>query len=290
MKTRTLGSSGIEVGRIGLGEMPLSIAKRPDEAQGVAVIHAAIDAGMTLIDTANSYCLDDSEIGHGERLVARALRERPSDEVVVATKGGLERPGGDWVTNGRPDHLKAACDKSLRALGVDCITLYQLHAPDDDVPYADSVGALSELQQAGKIQHVGISNVDVGEIEIARGIVPVVSVQNRLNPFDTKSFENGVVRHCQEHGIAFLPHSPVGGHGGHVRLGDHAELAALARELELSTYELTLAFLVAVSPVMIPIPGASKESSARSSARAGDVELSPETVARMQELFPAARV
>lgn len=290
MKTRAIGSSGLVVGRIGLGGMPLSLAGRPKEDDAVEVICAAIDAGMTLIDTADVYCIDDDDLGHNERLIARALDERPGAEVVVATKGGLERPGGDWVTNGRPEHLKRACERSLRALRVDCIELYQLHAPDDDVPLSDSVGALADLQRDGKIRHIGLSNVSVPEIEEARGIVDVVSVQNRLNLFDTQSYENGVVGYCQEQGIAFFPHSPVGGHRGHARLADHEGLAALAARTGHSVYELCLAYLLTTSPAMIPIPGASKVKSAVSSARAADLELDTDVLTEIAALFPAARV
>src|SRR5690606_23709592 len=134
---------------IGLGGMPLSIQGRPDEAQAIAVIHAALDAGITFIDTADAYCLDDGEIGHNERLIAKALAAWPSARVVVATKGGLERPGGRWETNGRPEHLRAACERSLAALGVEQIELYQLHAPDSAVPFAESVGALADLRREG---------------------------------------------------------------------------------------------------------------------------------------------
>ena len=141
MNRRPIGTSGLAVAPIGLGGMPMSIAGRPSEAQSLATIHAALDAGMDLIDTADVYCLDDGDIGHNERLVAKALRERSDrDRIVVATKGGLERPRGSWTTNGRPAHLRKACERSLAALGVEQIALYQLHAPDDDVPFTDSVG------------------------------------------------------------------------------------------------------------------------------------------------------
>ena len=171
MQTRRIGD--LEVSAIGLGGMPLSIGGRPDEKAAIEVIHAAVEAGMTLIDTADSYCKSDDDFGHNERLVKKALDGLGATGrgITVATKGGLKRPGGDWVTCGRPDHLKQACEASLRNLGVDSIELYQLHAPDDDVPWADSVGAMAELRQAGKVKRVGISNVSVAEIDEARAIV-----------------------------------------------------------------------------------------------------------------------
>lgn len=288
MQARPLGSSGIAVSCIGLGGMPMSIQGRPDEAHGIGVIHAALDAGITFIDTADVYCLDDSEIGHNERLIAKALAAWPSADVVIATKGGLERPGGAWVSNGRPEHLRAACERSLQALSVERIDLYQLHSPDPGVPFADSVGALADLRREGKIRHVGLSNVDVSHIREAQEIVPVVSVQNRCNLFDTGSFENGVVRYCEQHGIAFLPHSPVGGHGGHARLAQHEELGHMAARLAVTPYELALAYLLAISPVMIPIPGASRTASVQSSARAAEIVLSDEDLAALRRMFPEA--
>lgn len=278
MKTRTIAD--LTVSCIGLGGMPLSIAGRPDRGQAIDVIRAAVDAGMTLIDTADVYCLDDDDIGHNERLIAEAL-DGISSEVVVATKGGLRRPGGAWTTDGRPEHLRAACEASLVALRRDVIDLYQLHAPDDDVPLADSVGELARLCEAGKIRHVGLSNVDVAEIEEARTIVEIASVQNRCNLFDTKSFANGVVDHCMAEGIAFLPHSPVGGHRGHARAGTDPDVVAIAGELGASPYEVLLAWLLAAGDQIIPIPGASKISSARSSARAADLELPAEALERL---------
>ena len=166
MKTRALGPTGLEVSCIGLGGMPLSIQGRPDEARALRVIHAAIDAGMTWIDTADVYCHDDGDIGHNERLIARALSELGSaaGEVLVATKGGLERPGGDWTVNGRPEHLRQACERSLRALGTESIALYQVHAPDPQVSWADTVGEAARLREEGKVLHVGISNVTAEEL------------------------------------------------------------------------------------------------------------------------------
>lgn len=288
MQTRALGQSGISVSCIGLGGMPLSIQGRPDEAHAIAVIHAALDAGITFIDTADVYCLDDEDIGHNERLIAKALAAWPSAQAVVATKGGLERPGGRWETNGRPEHLRRACERSLAALGVEHIELYQLHAPDPAVPFAESVGALADLRREGKIRHVGLSNVDVPQIREAMDIVPVASVQNRCNLFDTTSFESGVVSYCQEHGVAFLPHSPVGGHRGHARLDQHQGLGHMAARLAVTPYELALAYLLAISPVMIPIPGASRPASIQSSARAASIKLSAADRAALERMFPQA--
>ena len=193
--------------------MHLSLVDRPPEAEGVRVIHAALDAGVTLIDTADVYCLDQNDIGHNERLVAQALASwnGPRGRVLVATKGGLTRPSGRWERDGRPEHLREACERSLRALGRDSIDLYQLHAPDSKIRLEDSVGALADLRREGKIRLVGLSNVTVGEIKTAEAIVPITSVQNRLNPFFREALDGGVVRYCAERGIGFLAYSPTGG-------------------------------------------------------------------------------
>src|SRR6185503_12463400 len=155
-KTRPLGPGAPAVSVIGYGGMMVSIAGRPPEEQGIRAIQAALDSGATLIDTADVYCLDDNDIGHNERLIAKALKQRAGsrDHIVVATKGGLTRPGGSWQSNADPDHLRGACERSLKALGVDRIDLYQLHAPDPRVPFAESVGALADLQRAGKIRWI----------------------------------------------------------------------------------------------------------------------------------------
>src|SRR5215213_6311053 len=171
-RLRKLGDA--EVFPIGLGAMQMSIDGRPDEAQSIRTIHAALDAGVNLIDTADAYALDESEVGHNERLVAKALRGR-REEVVVATKGGHVRRGRAWGLDGSPAHLRAACEASLRALGTDRIDLYQYHRPDPEVPFAESVGALKELQDEGKLRWIGLSNVDVAQLEEALGIAGVVA-------------------------------------------------------------------------------------------------------------------
>ncbi|MGP0032362.1 MAG: aldo/keto reductase, partial [Acidimicrobiales bacterium] len=197
MQLRQIGHR--KVSAIGLGEMPLSIEGRPDEARAMATIHASLDAGVTIIDTADAYALNTAEHGHGERLVARALATYGSstDDVLVATKGGHRRPGdGSWTVHGDPGYLKQACDASLRALGVDSIGLYQFHRPDPKVPYADSVGALADLLDAGKIRMAGISNATVAQIDVAQDVLGGrrVSVQNEFSPRFRSS--EGELAHC----------------------------------------------------------------------------------------------
>ncbi len=177
-KTRKLG--GTEVFPIGLGAMPMALSGRPPEEQSIRAIHAALDAGVNLIDTADAYCRDESEVGHNERLIAKALQGR-YDDVIVATKAGHIRPGGAWELDGRPEHIREACEASLKALGTDRIDLYQYHRPDPNVPYAETVGAFKELQDEGKVRWIGLSNCTVEQLEEALGVAEIVSVQNQLS-------------------------------------------------------------------------------------------------------------
>jgi aryl-alcohol dehydrogenase-like predicted oxidoreductase len=255
--------------------MPLSTADRPDERAALRVLHAVLDRGVTLIDTANVYCLDDRDLGHNERLIARALATWTGDRtrVVVATKGGLRRPGGRWVRDGRPEFLEASCDASLRALGVDRIDLYQLHAPDRDVPFADSVGALEALRQAGKVRRIGLSNVSVQQIDEARNIAPIATVQNRLNPFFREAIESGVVAHCARHGLGFLAYSPVGGGRLNRKLPDHPVLRNIAARHGASAHAVTLRWVLAQASTVMPIPAARRVEHAIDSLTAPDLEL-----------------
>jgi aryl-alcohol dehydrogenase-like predicted oxidoreductase len=285
MKTRTLGSSGLAVSAVGMGGMYLSIRDRPGEDDAVRTLHAALDAGVTLLDTADVYCLDHRDIGHNERLIARALRERKGTSVVVATKGGLERPKGAWTRNGRPDHLRRACEASLVALGVGRIDVYQLHAPDPSVPLVESVAELARLRAEGKIAHVGLSNVTVREIDEARAVVPIVSVQNRWNPGHRAPESDGVLSYCSEHRIAFLPYSPFGGASGAKALSRTGRLAGEAKRRGMSPHRLVLAWMLAKSPSVIAIPGARRVESIVDSAKAADVELSADDVIAVERAF-----
>jgi aryl-alcohol dehydrogenase-like predicted oxidoreductase len=278
VKLRRLGTGAPSVPAVGYGGMHLSLQDRPPEAQSIQVIRAALEAGVRLIDTADVYCRDDSDIGHNERLVAEALEGWSGDRgsVLVATKGGLTRPGGRWENDGRPEHLRAACERSLRALRVDRIDLYQLHAPDPAVPFEESVGALADLRDTGKIRWVGLSNVSVWQIRIAQEIVPVASVQNRLNPFFREALEDGVVRYCDEQGIGFLAYSPTGGGRLNRKLPEHPVLRPMAARLGVSAHALVLAWALAQSPAVIVIPSARRVEHALDSVSAGGLELSAE--------------
>ena len=266
---------------VGYGGMHLSLQERPPERESVGVIRAALNAGVRLIDTAAVYCLDDSDIGHNERLVAEALRgwSGPRDEVLVATKGGLTRPGGRWERDGRPEHLRAACERSLRALGVEQIALYQLHAPDPAVPFEESVGALAKLRRDGKIRWAGLSNVSVAQIRAAEAIVPVASVQNRLNPFFREALTDGVVAYCEERGIGFLAYSPTGGGRLNRKLPEHPVLRPMAERLGVSAHAVVLAWVLAQSTTVVVIPSARRVAHALDSVGAGELELLPDDLA-----------
>jgi aryl-alcohol dehydrogenase-like predicted oxidoreductase len=277
---RQLGIDAPAVTAVGYGGMHLSIQDRPTEEQGIKVLHAVLDAGITLIDTADVYCLDDREIGHNEGLIARALRSRSrSPGVIVATKGGLRRPQGRWEVDGRPAHLRSACDHSLKALGVERIDLYQLHAPDPRVPLADSVGALADLRREGKVRWVGLSNVSVAEIRQAEGIVPISTVQNRLNPFFREALTEGVVQYCEERGIGFLAYSPVGGGRLNRKLPAHPVLRPMATRLGVTPHALVLAWVLARSPSVIVIPSARTVEHALDGITAAELTLAQEDLA-----------
>jgi aryl-alcohol dehydrogenase-like predicted oxidoreductase len=283
MPTRRLG--GLQVSAIGLGEMQLSLAGRPDEAQAFRTIRAALDAGVTLIDTADSYCIDESDMGHGERLVAKALAAWPGDRdrVLVATKGGHTRPGGRWEVDGRPEYLRQACEASLRALGVEAIGLYQFHRPDPKVPFAESVEALAELQAAGKVRLVGLSNVSVDQINQARRLVEVASVQNEFSPRFRRS--EGELVFCAAQRIAFLPWGPLGGsHQSGDLGGRHRAFAEVAQAHGVSPQQVALAWELAKAPVVIPIPGASRPETILDSLAAASLRLSGEELARLDRV------
>jgi aryl-alcohol dehydrogenase-like predicted oxidoreductase len=283
MRTRRIGD--VQVGAIGLGGMPMSIEGRPEESRSVAAVHAALDAGVTLIDTADAYHMNAGEVGHNESLIAKALATYGGDtsDVLVATKGGHLRPGdGSWTLNGSPAYLKQACEASLKRLGVESIGLYQFHRPDPAVPYADSIGALRDLLDEGKIRMAGISNADPEQIRAANEILGgrLVSVQNQFSPAFRSSEDE--LRLCDVLGIAFLPWSPLGGISSAGGLGDeHSVFGQVAEAHGVSPQQVALAWMLAKSPVVIPIPGSSRPETIIDSAKAADLELTEEEFAKL---------
>jgi aryl-alcohol dehydrogenase-like predicted oxidoreductase len=283
MRDRHIGD--VRVSAIGLGAMPMSVEGRPDEQRSIATIHAALDTGVTLIDTADAYHRDATDAGHNETLIARALAGYGGDTsgVLVATKGGHVRPGdGSWTLDGSPEHLKRACEASLKRLGVEAIGLYQFHRPDPDVPYAESVGALRDLLDEGKIRLAGISNADPEQIRLADDILGgrLASVQNQFSPAFRSSEPE--LRLCAELGVAFLPWSPLGGIPKAADLGSRfAAFAEVATARGVSPQRVCLAWMLAKAPEVIPIPGASRPETIRDSVAAVDLELSSDELGRL---------
>jgi aryl-alcohol dehydrogenase-like predicted oxidoreductase len=260
----------LTVNRLGFGAMRITgegiWGWPPDRENALKVLRRATELGVDLIDTADAYGPDTSEL-----LIAEALHPYPKG-LVIATKGGLTRPGpGEWVPNCRPEHLKQAVEGSLKRLRLERIDLYQLHTVDPKVPIEESVGTLKQMQDAGNIRHIGLSNVDPDEITRARKIVPIVSVQNRYNIEDRKS-EN-VLAYCEKENLGFLPWFPIGGGGG---LKPENPLNAAAKAHGVSVYQVALAWLLARSPVMLPIPGTSSLAHLEENVAAAKLKLTPE--------------
>jgi aryl-alcohol dehydrogenase-like predicted oxidoreductase len=271
----TLQIGDRSVRRLGFGAMRITgdgIWGPPADHDGaVAVLRRAVELGVNLIDTADSYGPEVSE-----KLINEALHPYP-DDLVIATKGGLERTGpGKWPRNGRPEHIKEACEGSLRRLGLEAIELYQLHAVDPEVPYEESVGAIKELQDEGKIRHAGISNVSADQLQTAREIVEVVSVQNRFNLTDTDAAD--VLERCEEEGIIFIPWFPLAA-------GDLAEpggpVEEIATKHDASPGQVALAWLLARSPVMLPIPGTSSIEHLEENLGGAFLELGEDEIAEL---------
>lgn len=253
--------------------MGLGAGGRPDRSTAKRVVCRAIELGIDFIDTADIYCLDETERNYTERLVAEALREAGGAGVLVATKGGMVRRGSGLAHDARPAQLRAACESSLRALGVERIDLYQLHAPDPAVPFEDSIGALARLLEEGRIAAVGLSNVTPAEFTQARAIVPIASVQNPLGAWDVSFRRPPLVEQCVRAGAAFVAYSPLGGGARAQALHAAPTLARLARQTGHAPAELVLAWLLRSAPNIIPIPGAARTATVESIARAAALQM-----------------
>lgn len=257
--------------------MRLSTAAERDDERALAVIRTALDAGATVLDTANAYCHDEGDVGHNERLVAAALASWSGARarITVATKGGMRRPKGAWVPDDRGKHLREACEASRQALGTATIDLYQLHAVDPKTPIETSIRALAKLQQEGKVRNVGLSNVTVSQIRAAQAIVAIASVQVSLSPLDDENLRNGVAEYCADNGIHLIAHRPLGGTRP-ARLARDATLRAVAMKHGVSNEEIALAWLMSFRAGIVPIPGPSRIETASSLARALGIDLDEE--------------
>ena len=277
--------------RIGLGCMRLSTERDRDDARSIAVLHAALDAGVTLLDTADAYCWDDSERGHNQRLIARALSTWNGDRsrITVATKGGITRPEGRWESDGRARHLRAACEASCRALGVDRIDLYQLHAPDPRTPFSTSVRALAELKRAGRIGAIGLCNVTVSQIEEARRIVEIDAIQVEMSVWHDAAILGGVAEYCAANRLTLLAYRPLGGRKSRARTGSDSALVEVAARHGATPFEIALAWLADLSDVIVPIPGVTRVETAQSAARSRQIQLTAEDRRTLDSRFPSGR-
>lgn len=280
MELRRVGDR--KVSAIGLGAMPMSVREHNDEDRAMATIHAALDAGVTLIDTADAYSPDEATFGHNEDVVAKALKRYGAgpDDVLVATKGGHTRNGKAWELNGRPEYLREACIASIRRLGVERIGLYQHHRPDPEVDYAETLGGMRALLDEGLIEMAGISNADPDQIRLARDIIGdgFTAVQNQFSPAFRSSQPE--IDLCQQLGLAFLAWSPLGGMSDAADLGSRWQrFRELAEKYDVSPQQVCLAWELSLSGTMIPIPGASRPKSVLDSVRAVDLRLDPEDLA-----------
>ncbi len=286
MHTRQLGD--VQVGAVGLGAMPFTMDERPSEEQAIATVHAALEVGVTLIDTADAYTPSERGPGANEEVVAKALETYggSTDDVIVATKGGHTRDGSDWGLDGTPEYLRSACEASLRRLGGDAIGLYQHHRPDPDTPYDETMGGLRDLYDAGLIQRVGISNANASQIRLAHAILgrALVSVQNQFSPRYRSSQPEITV--CEDLGLAFLPWSPLGGASGAKEVGsEHSAFAQVGAAHGVSPQQVCVAWELSLSPRVIVIPGASRPASIQDSAAAVDLKLTDD---ELDELNAAA--
>lgn len=284
MQQRVIGHR--TVGAIGFGGAPISLrAERPSDDDAVTVVRAALDVGVTFFDTADVYTPPGTGSGHSERIIARALAGSSDTDVMIGTKGGKYWDAGQHVQiDCRPARLRDACHASLRALGTDCIDLYQLHEVDPTVPLEESVGALVALREAGAIGHIGLCNVTVDELERARAVTTIVSVQNQFSPNVRGS--DAVVERCAAAGIAFLPWGPLTGFVP----TESEPVSGLTRRFRdvadargISVPRLVLAWELATAPIMIPIPGSTRAVSIRDNAAAADIELSPTELAALDD-------
>ncbi len=287
MGRHTLGKTGIDVNETGYGAMHLSIdrEKRPTEEESIDLIRRAVDElGVDFIDTADAYCINEEEKGHNERLIALALEGERRERVLVATKGGSTRPDGRWERNGRPEYLRGACEASLKALGTDTIDLYQLHAPDPNVPVEESVGTLADLQREGKIRHIGVSNFSLDQLKRVIAEAEIVSLQNQYSVMNRRG-QDEIIDFCEKEEITYIPWNPVGGRGNAPEIGQmYQTLGEIAADHGTAPHTIALAWLLSRSPVILPIPGTRKFEHLKENMKASKIELSAEEKERLEQL------
>jgi aryl-alcohol dehydrogenase-like predicted oxidoreductase len=286
LKSKTLINSR-SIFPIGLGAMPLSIENRPDENEPINIIETFVENGGNFIDTADVYGLDDSDRGHNEKLIHKALKQLGYlDQVLIATKGGATRPNGGWGLRGaHPKKLRKACEQSLINLNVASHGLYYLHGPDPAVPLEDSIGELQQLKNEGKIIHIGIANVNLDEIKLATSLTSITAIQNRCNPFCKGDFKNGVIEFCKLNNIVYVPYSPLGGWTDHANLAESPLYKNFTLKYQVQSYTIALAWLLNKNYPIIPIPGMDKSDQVLMNFQALDLSLLSEDITKIDE-FP----
>ncbi|MCK8498557.1 MULTISPECIES: aldo/keto reductase [Myxococcus] len=292
MRTRRFAVTNLSMSALGFGALHLSLEGRPSREDAIALLHRALELGVTLFDTADSYCRDDSDAHHNERLLHEALSTYPGDTsgVIVATKGGMVRPGGDWVVLCEPDHLRRTLRESFEALGGKRpIELWQLHTVDPRYSLESCLAVAREAQDAGLVRHIGLSNVSLEQLQRARRLVPIVSVQNEYNPWQRGSEFTGVLACCESEGLAFFPWSPLGGPRRIAELGAIPRIQELARARGVSVPQLVLAWMMAKASCVVPIPGARRRATLEDSLASAELKLTPEEVRDLDRAAPHRR-
>jgi aryl-alcohol dehydrogenase-like predicted oxidoreductase len=288
MNRRQLGRTDMFVNEVGYGSMSLAInpGVRPSETEAINVLQRAVDEyGVEFIDTADSYCTDENDIGYGERLIAKALTGERRQRVVIATKGGFARPDGAWVRNGHPDHLRSACEQSLAALGTDVIDLYQFHLPDPNVPIEESLGAIIDMKNEGKIRHIGVSNFNLEQLKVAVEMTEITSLQNPLAPMFYNGEREALLEFCENNGISWIAYGPLGGHRRAYTMIEYAEWMrghVSPANAEYSVYSLLLAWSLGVSPAVIPIPATTKLEHLAENMHAASIQLTSDEVTALR--------
>lgn len=272
---------------IGLGAMPLSLINRPSERDAIAIISKFLETGGNFIDTADVYGLDDEDRGHNEKLIAKSIKKfGQNNNLLIASKGGASRPGGGWALGGgHPDKLRRACEQSLKNLEIEAHQLYYLHGPDPKIPLADSLGELIKLKEEGKIQHIGIANVDLSELQLAAQLTTIAAVQNRCNLFCKGDFNNGLIGFCYTNKIAYVSYCPLGGWSDHHKLSQHQAFQPFIKKYGISTYVLSIAWLLNKADHIIPIPGINEKQQIEINQEAVHLALSSEDLQNMDK-FP----
>jgi aryl-alcohol dehydrogenase-like predicted oxidoreductase len=273
---------------IGLGAMPLSLRGRPSESNAIEIIHYFIEQGGNLIDTADVYGLDDTDKGHNEKLISKALNQigNATNNIIVATKGGATRPNGGWgLRGGHPKKLRKVCEQSLRNLNITEHALYYLHGPDPDIPLVDSVGELVLLKNEGKIKNIGLANITLNDLQLALTLTPIFAVQNRCNPFCKEDIKNGLIEFCRLNAIKYVPYCPFGGWAEHQQLNSSPFYRSLIEKYHSSSYLISLAWLLSKGEHIKPIPGMDRKEQIKINMKSLTLQLEQKDI-HLIDSFP----